>query len=611
MPTTQTKNMIFHKIQKYGWAILPFISSLTLLRCSPMMYDGWTGPSYYDTYGGLLNWSRYIFGPFRNYINGRVASNFISGILESFQTELPLDIFGACILTGIYCCLVCLYKIQNGAVSSVIYTSLLILMPYMVREYVVQIALLQYLAPVLFFLLMLIFLEKYKVSHERKYALYLYPLSILACTWMENTSVAYGIVLFGCAVYEAYSKRNFDRILFGAVLVAFGAGVFMITAPGMSSSRITAEGAAPFLQFTVSRLLVHSKAFVKSFIYKACLPNFCIALLLAMLQFSRVKNGKKVAAILMAMVDIVLAIAFLALGFYTNEFQYTAEINTGLYYQVYQQNANIFILVFVLYLVWIAGNVQLSLGKNKKLNLFLLYGIISIAIILPTNQVGERIYSPYYIVVVGIVSVLFSEAMSSASVQSYMRKCQILMLGLVFLLAIDFQTQLCRRLFTVQSKRTQCIEWIQEKQYFSQEEEDTWYVIPVFNERDAYLGGVTALGEFHYPSFLSRYGLDSDTQLIFTNSPMYMTGEQMQGGIHIQVHNQQSGNWKYVYTVSYKNTNDEDQRYTAIEQQSVTEEDDYFAVASSGKGYYKVEAVAINQDTNQQVEVNAFEQYIG
>ena len=82
-------------VQQWWIVSIPFLVIFPLLRVSTMMYDGWAGPYYYQNNGGLLNWFFYVLGPMRQWINGRVSSNLFSGILESFTSELPLDLICA------------------------------------------------------------------------------------------------------------------------------------------------------------------------------------------------------------------------------------------------------------------------------------------------------------------------------------------------------------------------------------------------------------------------------------------------------------------------------------------------------------------------------------
>ena len=72
-----------------------------MYRIIPMMYDGWIGKYYYNVQDGLLSYIRYVFVDHYNWINGRIASNLICGILESFPSELPLDLFNASMIIGI------------------------------------------------------------------------------------------------------------------------------------------------------------------------------------------------------------------------------------------------------------------------------------------------------------------------------------------------------------------------------------------------------------------------------------------------------------------------------------------------------------------------------
>ena len=207
---------------KDNWGlVIPFVTCLILLRLSPMMYDGWYGSSYYYNEGGVINWIRYVLIFERNNLNGRVGSNLICGIVESIKSEWIVDIVGTLILVLILYFTLRLFEIKRTGVSGILYTALIILIPYRVREYVVQIALMQYVMPVLFFTIALDIHKKYEEDKSYKWFVLLFPLTVMACTWMENSAVAYGFVMFILFVKDWYDNKRVDsKLLFNILLGA-------------------------------------------------------------------------------------------------------------------------------------------------------------------------------------------------------------------------------------------------------------------------------------------------------------------------------------------------------------------------------------------------------
>lgn len=601
-----TDNRLTRTVKEYWVLTIPFVTTFALLRVSPMMYDGWAGPFYYQEFGGLISWIEYVLGPFRQWVNGRIASNFICGILESFTSEIPLDIVGALVLTGILLCLFRLFDLRHKLAVSCLYTALLVFMPYSLRTYVVQIALLQYLTPVLFFLLMLLLLKRYENSGSCQAVALLYPLSVIACTWMENTSVAYGVILAVGCIRRMQRCKKIDWKLVGAVAVALSSGLFMVTAPGMTSSRITISGAQTFLSFAPQRLYEHIKSIFLAFIYQGCLATMAMAMVLAIVSglsaaSFRGKRGVLSRAILCVANGGVFLFSLL-LGFYTREFQYTAELQKGWYYLMVSSikwgYTVIVCIVVLLYILWLPINVLVLCKMDWELTALSLYGILLIAMILPTNQIGSRIYSPMYLVSSASACVVLARAVPDEEEKGHCLTVYRAALICVCVLALDFQAQLCNRIKSIQDERMRCIELIRDAQFLGEDKEQ-WYCLPVFNERDICQGGSTDIGTFHYPQFLERYGLNPDTKILFTNDvSMFLAVESVDSsGIQVRVENDRTGDWLYDYTVSYKRYSYED--YSPIVYEPRLSENSYYVEACNGEGYYQISVAVTNANTGE------------
>ena len=419
----KAKNIYLMHISKKWTLLIPFLAIFPLLRVSPMMYDGWAGPFYYKQFGGLIAWLQYVMGPFREMINGRVSSNFFCGIFESFTSEIPLDAVGALVLVGILFCLFRLFNLQNRALAACLYSVFLIFMPYTLRTYVVQIALLQYLTPILFFLLMLILLKRYEKNESHQTVWLLYPLSAIACTWMENTSLAYGIILAVSSFRLMFCRKKMDWRLMGIVAIALVSGLFMVTAPGMVSSRITISGAETFLVLSPHRLYEHIKSIFLTFIYQGSLATMSMALALAVASGLSAASfrGKQsfISRVFLCIGNVVVFFLSVLLGSYTHEFQYTATMETGWYLVMAgteQFYAVIVGIIVLLYILWLPLNVLILCKTDWTLKMLCLYGVLLVAVVLPTSQIGARIYSPLYLVISILTYLLYDRSIVRSAI---------------------------------------------------------------------------------------------------------------------------------------------------------------------------------------------------
>lgn len=591
------KNSLKNSIKENSFLIIPFVFMFCLLRVSPMMYDGWAGPYYYLQYGGLINWFFYITGSFRDFINGRVASNYICVFFESFTSEIPLDLIGTLVIVGILICAIYLFDIQKKWLATVLYTSFVVFMPFLLRTYTIQIALLQYMTPIFFLMLMLLLMKQYENNFKSRCVYWLYPLSVLACTWMENTSVAYGIVLVICSLRLMIKERKLDIRLLGAVFVALISGLYMITAPGMTASRITIEGAGQFLSFSAERIYGQVYTIFSSFIYSGNYATASIALVLFISSIMALRidhksfQKKDVWKGLLCAYNLFFLIFAVYFGTTVGEFRFIAEIPVDTFFH---GHPIITTMIVLLYLFWMPVNIFILCKRYFNQWMIVVYSIVLIFVMLPTNQVGHRIFAPFYLNTSILATYIAVQVFESCK-ESY-RRLFVIVSTFIFVLAADYQLQLCHRIDNVQKERDRRIDLIKAEQYLNGDTGSV-YILPLFNERDITTGGSVSMNSFHYGQFLQRYGLLEETKIIFSDSrEIFVLSEQSsQDSALIKVVNEKNGNYVYDYIVSYKGNTDS--VYVDIIADKGNEEPYFSVEAISGEGYYQVKVAATNLDT--------------
>lgn len=586
-------------VREWGMLLLPFFQCLILLRLSPMMYDGWAGSSYYRQHGGLLNWPMYVIGLFRDWVNGRVGSNLICGLLESLSSEWLLDVVGALLLTAIPACLILLFHPKNRTMLVFTYSSLLALAPYGLRTYVIQIALAQYVAPIVFLLLALVLLDCYEKNNKAVYVWWLYPITIFACTWMENSSVAYGAVLALCVFRICRQQRRIDWKLMGVLICGLCAGLFMVTAPGMRMSRIDAAGGASvFWGINMERTRAHLTKLLESLLNQGAMLNLEIGMLFFVLSAAKLRKKTrskfKIAYIILMIANAGMIVLFAWLGWRNGEFIYTSEISKSYLYFVSGTYVRL-ALVTGGYSVWLIVNTILLAGTGRHIVEMLLFAAVCFLSVLPTTQVADRIYSPIFFIIVCLVCVAVAEVHPDSIVP---RRLIWIAVGCCVLLAADYEVQLYSRLYEVGHERAEKLETLALAQYMGEDDPDRYYVLPAYNERDAHLGGVAAMGSFHYPQFLAHYGLRQGSKIVFsaadaTEILSLDVTDMWRPVVHIIELN--SGNFSYDFTVSVRHQPYEP--FTAVIYETDITDTEWSFDAVGGAGEYQIVATKHDLDS--------------
>lgn len=584
-----------------NWAFfVAFSFFFALLRVSPMAYDGWGGTFVYRWFAGPIHWLLYLHGPNRSLCNSRIASNFFCGMLESFDSELPLDFAAALVLVGIIWCLLHLFRIQKKTLPTLAYTAMIVFMPYLPRTYVIQIALLPYITPVFLTLAALILLERYREKNCQISLAALFPLSAIACTWMENSSLAYGVVLAADCLYIMVRRRKIDWKLCALVVVAALSGLYMVTSPGMVAYR-SAPGGSGLLTLSSSRILSHTTSYFDAYIYQGGMFNLILFILLllpcAARTYDAIRKREKRYALLYA--ALTLANTTAVLGFcklckVTGEYSYVASLNKGYFQTILEQvpyGSTGFLLGYGLLL---AANFLLLCQVDRRLLLTALFGIASFGVILLSSQVGERIYSPCFFTIVCLGCVALGENQELLNIYRGSRRVTVGVMAVLMFLTLDFQSQLCQGISITQAQREERIELLREQQIQRTWDPDAYYYLPAFSTRQFYRGGSLEIGEYHYPYFLTRYGLLPNTKILFTTETSYLTAESYdKDGMTVMFHDNSNQERLYTFTVSYRK--DAGEEWSEILSEENRKNPAYHVPAVNGAGDYRVQVTLYSE----------------
>ena len=203
--------------------------------------------------------------------------------------------------------------------------------------------------------------------------------------------------------------------------------------------------------------------------------------------------------------------------------------------------------------------------------------------------------APAYVILIVLACGLLARFPASEQEKKTLVNVSRTALAIGFILAMDFQSQLCMHIGTVQAERERKIGYIREVQFLGMQSSDHVYTLPPFNERDILTEGVTPLGSFHYPQFLAHEGLYSNTKIIFTTNASLEVNEvvQTQAGMSVTFQNHLAGNFVYSYVVSFMRG----ETYQEVERLEGQHDCNYFAKNSQGSGNYELTITAVEPET--------------
>ena len=582
-------NIIKRNYKNVIITICMFLIFFILYRVVPMMYDGWAGKFYYPNINGVIHFIKYICVDFYKWINGRIMSNIVCGIVESFSSEIILDFFNASIMIGIYLCIVYIIKVRKGfSFGIILFTSCVLLISNYMRNEVLFYANTAYLVPVFLVLLYYIFLEKY--LREEKLKLNLILMSIIGfsiCTWMEHIAVGFLITIIITGIIIAIKNKDYKITI--PILIS-GLGVFiMFNSPGLSNSRtIITNGSLLDLIFGNFNILYVD-------IISRNLPLFIMLLLvivISILKQQKINKILKYYAIISASL-ICLIMSFTQMIYYFGLDIFPAI--TNIFNNSYQGN-NIIIEIIVASVIMSLSLIITIHSKNKKLLLYLsLVGGFSLCPILITPNTGSRISTVGFFITLCVLIVIFLENYEYNLKDNKILKLIII---LIFVIAIDKDILLTRRIYNVTKTRNEIIETVRKRQQIGEWNYEKYVILPTYFPGDVLYDGVTQIGTFHYPQFLQAYGLNRRTKIVFGNENRGIHIENIEDSLKIKIiDNNKIDENKYMYIIKYSE-NDFDS-CEDIDNSGWIEKDNYNFSLDEKKGYFKVEAYVKNGDIEE------------
>ncbi len=217
------------------------VAALFVVYCMiPPVMDLWAGYTYYNDAGGVLQFlqtERVIYQT----CNGRIAANFINGVLESFKSHVVLDLFNAITNTMIYVALWALCKEKRRfCTGAVLYIALVLMMSRSMKAEVLFYANSAYVVPVLLIPVYFILLTRLEetVSHAVGITAWLCLVCFMICTWMEHIAVGFGALLTFVCAYLFKVKDKFRYHVFCTWIISAISGLIMMFSPGLRRHRI-------------------------------------------------------------------------------------------------------------------------------------------------------------------------------------------------------------------------------------------------------------------------------------------------------------------------------------------------------------------------------------
>lgn len=394
-------------------------------------------------------------------------------------------------------------------------------------------------------------------------------------------------------------QRRIDWKLIGVLICGFGVGLFMVTAPGMKMSRIDAAGGASvFWGINMERTRAHLTKLLESLLNQGAMLNLEIGMLFFALSAAKLRKKTrskfKIAYIILMIANAGMIVLFAWLGWRNGEFIYTSEISKSYLYFVSGTYVRL-ALVTGGYSAWMIVNTLLLAGTGRHIVEMLLFAAVCFLSVLPTTQTGDRIYSPIFFIIVCLVCAAVAEVHPDSIVP---RRLIWIAVGCCVLLAADYEVQLYSRLYEVGHERAEKIEALALAQYMGEDDPDRYYVLPAYNERDAYLGGVATIGSFHYPQFLARYGLRQGSKIVFaaadaTEILSLDVTDMWRPVVHIIELNY--GNFSYDFTVSVRHQPYEP--FTAVIYETDITDTEWSFDAVGGAGEYQIEVTKHDLDS--------------
>ncbi len=588
---------IFDKKELILGLLFIFLVFFILYRIVPMTLDGWASKATYPLTGGFIN---YIVVGIKNLYmtcNGRVISNIFCGILESFSSEIPLDIFNALSLVVTFQLLYKINKKQIKNKSAIIYgsllfTALILLISAEMRQEVLFYANMAYVVPIPLIVLYYFLFKKYYEEESNIYILYMCLTGFSIGMWMEHIAAGFAATVSLLSLFLLIKKYKHKwKMILPAFLTDLGF-LLMLASPGLKANR-TITNSVPFLDTVIGNFKILYVDIVSK--------NLVLFLVLFMILFfiTLAKKNKKaidyIYMILTSILNALIVSTMLYRNFGTHPMTLLDTLFPVASYLATFKGcllASGIIIILMLFGIFNKRNAEKKFSKNIYVYLLMIC-FISLGPILITPNTGARISSIAFFMITCITLVLYFELSNmNEKINKYIEGLIIILV----LLALDGTIIIGRRIYDVTEKRERILNTILEKQEMNEWDYSQYAFLPIYNYGDMFNQAVVSQASIHYTVLLQAYGLDQRTNIIFTNHYVSaVNGISVKDNkLHIET------NLKNKEQIKYKITYGTSSNLNVIDDTGWIQ-DDYETEAKSG--YYLIEAFyRLNENSEEIVD---------
>lgn len=562
-----------------------FFIFLIIYRIVPMTLDGWAGKFYYDNINGIIDFIKYIVVDYYNWINGRIISNIVCGFLESFHSEIVLDIFNAFVIAAIfYLILINLEdkpenkKILRGAFFLV---SLILIISTRMRKEVLFYANTAYLVPIMLIPLYYYICNKYLKGNNKSDKKSIILLSLIGFsigTWMEHISFGFVASLGLIFIYNLYKKnRKAWKLLIPSIVSGLGT-VIMVFSPGMHLARTVVDK-------NISVFQTVKNNFIYSFFYIFTENRWLIVVLLVMFIFVFIeyfKENKIINSIFIFISSILLL--YITSDYLCKLFSIKENLNLVLFdFYSYTLFKLFFVIIIFIMLIYAINKLV-----NKKFAFYLLMvSLLSLFPIMFTPNCSARVTSIIIFNLILVMLIMLFELKSNNILKTF---CI-----LVILISFDKMILILKRIYRVNIKQNMIIEEVIKKQSLGEWDYSQAVIIPNYEKDDMVS---SSIGKFHYSQFLQAKGLSLETLVLFSNDYICNYSYMIDDKIISKIYNYANVDYEYKYEIYYSenpiyNSNDLEDFHLPLElliKDSDWTKDDNFTFDTKGEnGNYYVE----------------------
>ncbi len=521
---------------------------LIIYRIVPMTYDGWASKFAYASTGGIINFIYNIINVLYFTCNGRVISNIVCGIFESFTSEIPLDIFNSMTMVIIFHLLYKFYEkdLKDKKIfiyGSLLFTGIVLLISDNMRMEVLFYANMAYTVPIP---LIILYYYLWKKGLSKKNNLYIFFLCLIGFSigmWMEHIAVGFGLTIsLGSIVLflKKYKKRW--KLLLPAVVTDLGV-VLMMFAPGLNANR-TIVSETPLLEVIFSNFKNLYVDIISHNLY------LFLIIFIFLLLLSSKKENKKIIDYIFIIILSVINVLFLGTLIYRT-FNITLLEFTNLLFPKIAYLFNIktcLTMTFMILVLIIYGIFNIKNIDKKCLYLYLLgVCLLSLTPLLITPNAGARISSIGFFIFACIAILLFFELSKN---EFNIKLIKVLTIVLI-ILALDKTILIGRRIYNVNIKRESIINSVIKKQEMNEWDYSKYVFIPIYKTGDMFRTGAICQDTIHYTAFLQAYGLNPRTNIIFSDHYVSAINEISIKNNKLQVVNNLNNDELIKYKITY------------------------------------------------------------